>query len=511
MNIKLVEAGLVGGVLVIQFIVFVRTWSRISAFRGIVPKASTLRIGSIPIPKHELEGLPVDRVIAKYAGMGTGPATDAADVEISWKEPVNLLLTEDKPGRLFEQIRYSINNYLIRNRGASTDFNLIKDVVERNTSAVEEDINLSVAVPLYLGLMGTMMGIVIGLFSMPDLGTALSDVADSQMGDGINMLIGGVRIAMIASFTGLLMTVVNSGWRFKAARSHVEARKNDLYTLIQIELLPIINQGMAATLDSLQRNLMRFNEDFTTNLSQLSGVFRSNTESIQAQKELIDTIAEAKISEMAKYNVKVLNKLEGSVGHLERFNEYLVNVNLLVGGSQQIVSGVSSFLSRTDDLKKIADTVDQRLVESGRLLQFLSEHFTQLEQHKAFTQNAVADVGHAISGTFDELQTHIGKSTDAVKQFTVDELDALKTALSESKTNLSNLEYLETLSKDVSQMKASTASQMERLKGELDATVRTLGQMCESLRSVDARLAKQGIVSKAWGRIFGKNGSGGRK
>ncbi|MBV6403809.1 MAG: hypothetical protein IT228_11925 [Flavobacteriales bacterium] len=507
MSIELLEAGLVGAVLVVQFIVFVRTWSRISDFRSIIPKASTLRIGNISIPKHELDGLSVHDIIVRYASVGRVQEPNGGDTDVSRTEPVSLLLTEGKPGRLFEQIRYSINNYLIRNRGASTDFNLIKDVVERNTSAVEEDINLSVAVPLYLGLMGTMLGIVIGLFSMPDIGTALSDAADSKMGDGIDMLIGGVRIAMIASFAGLLLTVVNSGWRFKAARRHVEARKNDLYTLIQIELLPIINQGMASTLDSLQRNLMRFNEDFTTNLSLLSGVFRSNTESVKAQKELIDTIAEAKISEMAKYNVKVLNKLEGSVGHLERFNEYLINVNLLVGGSQQIVSGVNSFLSRTDDLKKVADTIDQRLHQSGSLLQFLSEHFTQLEEHKALTANAVAEVGHAISGTFDELQAHIGKSTDAVKQFTVDELDALKAALSESKTNLSNLEYLETLSKDVSQMKASTASQMERLKGELDATVRTLGQMSESLRSVDARLAKQGVVAKAWGRIFGKNGS----
>jgi len=323
-----------------------------------------------------------------------------------------------------------------------------------------------------------------------------------------------VRIAMIASFAGLFLTVLNSGWSFRSARRLVEARKNDFYTFVQIELLPIINQGMASTLGSLQRNLMRFNEDFNTNLSRLDTIFDSNAEAIRLQKELLDTIAEAKISEMAKYNVKVLNKLEGSVVHLERFNEYLANVNLLVGGTQQIVSGVNGFLTRTEELKRIADTIVQRLDQSGRLLEFLSAHFNKLEDHKVFTEKAVVDVGHAISGTFDELRAHIGKSTDAVKQFTVDELDALRTALSESKTNLSNLHHLEALAKDVSQMKSSTASQMERLKSDLGNTVKALEDMNTQLKAVNGHLLKGGVVASVkskWGKLFSKNGPGLKK
>ena len=85
----------------------------------------------------------------------------------------------------------------------------------------------------------------------------------------------------------------------------MEARKNEFYTFVQVELLPIINQGMAATFESLQRNLLKFNDTFSTNLTKMSGIFDTNTRTIMAQKELLDAIDEMKVSEMSQYNVKV--------------------------------------------------------------------------------------------------------------------------------------------------------------------------------------------------------------
>ena len=57
------------------------------------------------------------------------------------------------------------------------------------------------------------------------------------------------------------------------------------------------------------------------------------------------------------------------------------------------------------------------------MLEFLSAHFKKLDEHKEFTANAVADVGSAISKTFKELKVHIQNSSEAMKNFTVDELE----------------------------------------------------------------------------------------
>ncbi len=76
-----------------------------------------------------------------------------------------------------------MNIYLIRNRGSISDFNLINDIVELHTDSLVKDINIALPLPLYLGLMGTMLGIIIGLFGMP----YISEIGrDTQ---GINVLI----------------------------------------------------------------------------------------------------------------------------------------------------------------------------------------------------------------------------------------------------------------------------------------------------------------------------------
>ena len=499
MKVEIFEIFLITIIIIIQIVVFIRTRQQINIFKNILPKTDTLRIEKVLLLVPDLERLPPKIIlenIGRFQGKIQGApgiyiqtaaysSTDAphplADVygELNAEDrhklaeiPKTEIAIIDHRGDsnpIFTNILFSINNYLIRNRGASSDFNLIKDIVERNTSAVEEDINLSVSTPLYLGLMGTMLGIVIGLFNMPDL----SVVVDSQtnnilLNEGISSLIGGVKIAMIASFTGLLLTIINSGGTFKGSRTRVEARKNEFYTFVQVELLPIINQGLAATLESLQRNLMKFNGEFTTNLVNLSGIFDSNTKTILAQKELLDTIDKMKVSEMTEYNLKVLQQLDVSIKEFEKFNGSMMNVNAFVANSAQMVERTNALLERTDNFKSIAENLENKLNQSQQLMEFLSAHFSNLEQHKEFTANAVADVGHAISSSFKDLQEHILSSSEAVKQFTVDETESLKKVLSESKTNLGNLQHLSTLSQDVSVFKDSAASQSERIRQRLE-------------------------------------------
>lgn len=514
MKVESIETILVCVIVSIQFYVFARTFIQIGILRRIIPQISSLNISRVLVPVSELERLSPTEIlnnIHQYKGtptyiqsngvptgdFGDGDTTDLLaysnkenNVE---KAEVNIIESDTKTNHVFDSILFSVNNYLIRNRGAASDFNLIKDIVERNTNAVEEDINLSIAVPLYLGLMGTMIGIVIGLFNMPDLGLVVDSKAkDVMLNEGISLLIGGVKIAMIASFVGLLLTIFNSGWNFKGSRSLIEKRKNEFYTFIQIELLPIINQGLASTLESLQRNLMRFKDDFTGQLTILSktvgkmeGVFIQGNIALEKQKQILDSIDKAKVSQMTQYNVRVLAGLEVSVKEFEKFNKYLTNVNLFVENSQNIVNRTNELLARTDKFKVIADNLDNKLNQSQELMSFLSEHFKKLEEHKEFTANAVADVGHSISKTFSELETHIVNSSEHVKKFTVDELDLLRNALSESKTNLSNLEHLATLKTDVSQFKNSSASQGERLKQAIEELNKNMAKSIAILEEIE--------------------------
>lgn len=504
MKIEFIETVLVCIIVSIQIGVFARTFFKIRLFKRIIPNINSLYVTKVIVPVSELESLSpkeflnnIDSYREAQTDVNSNEHLDENEnldlfnnsnqiIEDIEKTEVNIIEIDGNANKVFENILFSVNNYLVRNRGASSDFNLMKDIVERNTDAVEEDINLSVGTPLYLGLMGTMMGIVIALFNMPDLGVELgTEQTGKTLDEGIAMLIGGVKIAMIASFMGLMLTIINSGWVFKGSRSYSEARKNEFYTFIQIELLPIINQGLASTLKSLQRNLLQFNSEFSRNLKGLTGVFDSNRSAIREQKELLDAIDKAKVSEMTKYNVAVLKQLDLSVGKFEKFNAFLSNTTQFVENSQLIVTKSNELLARTDNFKTIAENLDSKLNQSQQLLTFLSEHFNKLEEHKEFTSNTVADVGHSISETFKELKEHIQNSSEAVKQFTIDETEALKNALSESKTNLVNLEHLSTLKTDVSQFKNSSANQGERLKQTIEDLNRNMAKAIIILEQIE--------------------------
>lgn len=106
----------------------------------------------------------------------------------------------DKNSSEFRKILDSINNYLQKNKGAVSDFMLIKDIVERNCDSKEEEITIQTPIPLYIGLMGTMLGIIIGIGRIAIMGGGFSAFIDNPQ-QAIGELMGGVAIAMLASLT----------------------------------------------------------------------------------------------------------------------------------------------------------------------------------------------------------------------------------------------------------------------------------------------------------------------
>jgi hypothetical protein len=480
MKIEFIEIIIVAAIVLLQLYVYIRTLKQIKVYRNIIPKTEKLKITKIFVPETDLEKLSPQKILNNISNYSKSKVSNLnikiilprleEHIEINRIE-INIIETENVNSSIFNKIINSVNIYLIRNRGAASDFNLMKDIVERNTNVIEDEINSSIGIPLYLGLMGTMIGIVIGLFNMPDLSLSFetTDIMDLKLNEGIGLLVGGVKIAMIASFFGLMLTIYISGWLYRGSKSYSEQHKNEFYTFIQIELLPLLNQGLASTFESLQRNLLNFNNEFSANLKGLKGIFDSSRQNIIEQKELINALDKAKVSEMTRYNVAVLKQLDVSVGQFEKFNIYLGNVNKMVENTNSIVNRTNDLLTRTDDIKRIANNLDDKLNQSQMLMQFLQDHFENLNQHKELTNMAVAEVGHTLSNTFKELKVQIQNSSDLVKKFTVDETELLKKALSESKTNLGNLEHLATLKNDVGLFKNSSASQGERLKQSIDS------------------------------------------
>ncbi|MGK7395284.1 MAG: hypothetical protein ACNS62_11975 [Candidatus Cyclobacteriaceae bacterium M3_2C_046] len=515
MNIELFEIVLILVIIAIQLRVFLSTYRKINLFKSIIPDTSSLKISSLHIPVKDFEDLKPDQILRKSSTYKDLPASELKDqddlpddsdpdlnasgshhdnsadtdalIEVKKEGFItfNIIEFDGYSNEVFDQIIMSVNTYLIRNKGAASDFNLLKDIIERNTDAVEEDINLTISIPLYLGLMGTMLGIVIGLFSMSDLSGITDANFNDQMGDGISVLLGGVKIAMLASFSGLLLTVINSGWYFKGSKSLIENKKNQLYTFIQTELLPVISQNLNTTLVSLQQNLFKFNQEFSYNLDKLSGLFTNNYNALKTQENVLSSLEKIDISKVAKYNITVLNELQHSTREFEKFNQYLGQVNKMVENAFNISHKFDQFVARTDDFNRIASNIESRLDQSNDLLNFLQTHFTALQERKTVIQNAVIDVDNAINDSINELKQHTQHSISRVREFTIEEADALKQALQDSRTNLGNLEYLRNLNDDLSGLKSNYASNFEMLKQHIDRVNYSLYKSVRILESIE--------------------------
>ena len=123
---------------------------------------------------------------------------------------------------VFKLIKDNINDYLGNSQGSVIDYNILKDAVDRNCETIEDEINAQMPVPLYCGLAGTMAGVIVGLFSLlsedsiSNLMTSGSKSVESATlamngaASGINDLLAGVALAMVASILGIVLTTVNS-------------------------------------------------------------------------------------------------------------------------------------------------------------------------------------------------------------------------------------------------------------------------------------------------------------
>lgn len=395
---------------------------------------------------------------------------------------VTLIKSTGESNVIFDKVLNSVNTYLIRNKGAVSDFNLIKDVVERNTDAVDEEINTLLPIPLYLGLMGTMLGIVVGLFAMPS-------ISDENFEKAIDILIGGVKIAMIASFTGLLLTVLLSGWKYKGAKTQAESLKNDFFTWIQTHLLPVLSQNTTSSIYSLQANLLKFNDTFSTNVVSFNGVLSKILESFDSQVNLMNELKDVDVAQLAKINITVLQELRTSTKEFEKFNTYLHQVNSFVDNAQKLNFQIGNQLERTQSIELVAEAIGTNITANREIITILQSELQEVSNRKQFVSDAVIDVDNSITKSLEKLKEHIDAQMESIRNITIKEESFLENLLGNDRGNLNELKKLGKLEKTMSSIEKSTNTQNEKLD-KLGDSMMELTEVLKNQKQIDFQLPK---------------------
>lgn len=380
----------------------------------------------------------------------------------------------------------TINSYLLRNKGAVSDFNLIKDIVERNCDAVDEEINQQLPVPIYLGLMGTVLGIILGLWSIHfDPQNFMASVTD---------LIESVKWAMGCSFMGLLLTTILSAWFYRGAKAKLEEQKNELYTFIQIELLPQLSQDANSTILTMQSHLEKFNEGFSENVSSFDGIMTRILDVFDSQVELNEQLKDMDISQVASLNKNTLVELRKSMTEFEKFNQYLNLMNSFVKKTAEVTDSVNDQLRRTDDIKNVISSMEDN-IENNRLVMVKLQDFLQkVEAHNALI-TATANLDDTLTDAIDQLKRHVQEEISAIQSHTAQASQDLDNLMQNERGHLDKLKNLEDLGKlqqmvqAMNAMKASFDSQNIALSKQIG----TLAQAISGMKSNNKVTASIGM------------------
>ena len=317
----------------------------------------------------------------------SGKSTEPADVEPR-KEIIN-----------------SINDYLRSNRNSTSDFYLIKDIVDRNCDIQEEEIQSLTPIPLYLGLMGTMAGIIIGVGYLV-FGVGIDELLKAtNSGNGIKALLGGVALAMICSIVGLIMTVINSV-SSKEAKTTCEKNKHNFLTWIQTQLLPVMTTDAASAMKKMTENLSDFNNTFSSNTQELKSTLSTVLTTSKAQAEVIEKLQRVDISRIAQANIEVYDKLRNCSDEIGSLGDYL--------------AGCTSYLTQVNELNKKLNDADDRVRMIEEMATFFKDERANMEKMNKRIEGVIETV---IGNSNMTLQ----KACKQLEDTTAEQIDALRT------------------------------------------------------------------------------------
>jgi uncharacterized membrane-anchored protein YhcB (DUF1043 family) len=250
--------------------------------------------------------------------------------------------------QIFTTIENSIKDYVEANKGGVSDFHLMKDIVDRNCDAKEEEIQTQIPVPLYLGLVGTMAGILVGILYLW-LSGGLSDLLNSGSGnngaDGVEALLGGVALAMISSICGIVLTTIGSSI-FKIAKNQLERDKHAYLSKIQTELLPTLSTDVSSSLVKMSQNLQHFNSTFSQNTDNLGEVLQSVNQATDNIARTLEAINNMKMKQIASANIEVYEKLKNCTDEIGKLGEYLRDINQYQTNTTDAIEKMQGFFSK---------------------------------------------------------------------------------------------------------------------------------------------------------------------
>ena len=242
-----------------------------------------------------------------------------------------------------------INHYVVKTKG-TTDFAVIQNKVERMLNMRYEQAEAKLSFPTHLGLMGTFLGVLIGITMFISGFDGQGDVRD----DSIKNLLIGVLVSMSTSFIGLFLTTWNSAI-LSESRKEVEEDKNAFYDFIQTELMPSLDVSLVVAISKLHETVDKFEPAFNGVISNFQSTFDRCTRAFGSSFET---------------NVKIVANAVKVMGeNMDKINENIALQKSVLSTfkSEEVVRGLEKYVEAADHFVGITQSLN-KFEEARRMM-----------------------------------------------------------------------------------------------------------------------------------------------
>ena len=309
-------------------------------------------------------------------------------------------------GELLGLVR-ELNKYISRNKG-TTDFSIIQNKTERFANTMFENASSNLAFPTYMGLMGTFIGVLMGLvgFVLPDFIREFGLDIGSDEEANITRLVYGVIVSMITSAVGLYFTTKSN----KAATEYkrmMDERKNMFYDFIQNELMPVLGMSVVAALSQLKETLLHFHESFDVITRNFERTFNGCTDKFGKEFEK-NIVAVGHAASQLGSSIEVVNKnVENQQALLRelRSDGMIAALDRFVGAGRQFEQSANSVKEMDNMCENISAavksllTVQKEYNSSLVVPKLIAERLNVILERVTTFENSVNTLGASIAQT----------------------------------------------------------------------------------------------------------------
>lgn len=315
----------------------------------------------------------------------------------------------------FAAVIRSTNGYLIKNKGITSDFGILQNICERRIESEDTIISESLSTPLYVGLCGTFVGIVCGVFGL------LMRGVDNE---GLNSILLGVAIAMIASLLGLALTTINKVKNYPEKMGEVEKAKNDYYDFLQKELMPSLSLGVAGSLATFKDVLGNFISKFGSNINGYAESARLLNENIKSEHLLIREINNLNITKTSKAIAESFATLKESSEDLKHFKDYQDALNQTIDKATAVTSKmegiINTFEGFVTSLSRVASQTNETNELQKKFKESLEVHFPTIQDHETVWRAQIDEISKDTKQSSTELQEYLRSSSEYIRNFVAD-------------------------------------------------------------------------------------------